>query len=93
MELKKLREFISNNDWRFAKTMPESPHWYVVRNECLDLEFTEFAMHIRLHGIERLWGNRSYIYLDIDGYSYWTMGNPIEETTIINRAECATEAN
>jgi hypothetical protein len=27
-----------------------------------------------------------FTYLDFDGWTYWTMGEPVEETTLINRA-------
>ena len=33
------------------------------------------------------WGKYNFPYLIIDGWKYWTMGAPIEETIIINRAE------
>jgi len=32
MSLEELRRAVSNLDWRFAKTMPKYPHWYIVRN-------------------------------------------------------------
>ncbi|MGH2990240.1 MAG: hypothetical protein ACRDMA_10325 [Solirubrobacterales bacterium] len=29
-------------------------------------------------------------YLERDGWEYWTMGAPVPETTVINRAHCAS---
>ena len=52
------------------------------RNEEL---FVETVKHIRRHGIEGPFYNKKYIYFEEDGLVYWTMGAPIEETTIINR--------
>jgi hypothetical protein len=40
----------------------------------------------REHGVEEQWGKYNFPYLYIDDYKYWTMGAPIEETIIINRA-------
>ena len=82
-----MKVFIAKHEWAFAKTMPQWPHWYVVRKNCNDDEFVTFALYIREKGEIRSWGPYMHTYLDIDGYTYWTIGNPIEETTIINRAE------
>jgi len=79
--------FILSHNWKFAKTMPTIPHWYVVREQCRnDLEFCRFVMHIRKYGEVRPWHKYRHTYLDIGEYSYWTMGSPIDETIIINRA-------
>ncbi|KXW55482.1 hypothetical protein [Ferrovum sp. PN-J185] len=80
-----IKYFISQCNWTFAKTMPESPHWYIVRNKENNDDFVKFVMFIRENGQTRTWNNRKFIYLDIDNYSYWTMGNPISDTTIINK--------
>jgi hypothetical protein len=29
----------------------------------------------------------TYTYLDIDGWHYWTMGCPLHQTILINRAK------
>jgi len=82
------REFIAAHEWTFAKSMPKIPHWYVVRNECRSgEEFEAFVTLIREQGYEKRWFKRTFIYLDIDEWQYWTMGAPISETTIINRAK------
>jgi hypothetical protein len=87
MELEDVKAFIAANQWKFASTMAFLPHWYVVRGNCGDAEFVAFAQYIREHGEERRFGKRMFTYLDLDGFSYWTMGNPLPETTIINRAK------
>ncbi len=87
MNLEQVRAFIAANNWKFASTMKFIPHWYVVRENCDDAQFVAVAQYIREHGEARPFGKRQFIYLDLDGYSYWTMGNPLPETTIINRAK------
>ena len=45
-----LEAFIEEQQWTFAKTMPEWPHEYIVR-ECVDGQlFVELVRHIRNHG-------------------------------------------
>ena len=85
----KLREMIARCQWKFAKTMLFAPHEYIVRDKCplTDEEFVYFVKMQRQHGIKERWGKYNNPYLYIDDYKYWTMGAPIEETTVINRAK------
>lgn len=90
--------FIRGSRWVFANTMPDQPHEYTIRDlpsgersTCLSHEsFEWFVQHIREKGERRMYGGRYYVYLPVtvDGetWRYWTMGWPVEETTIINRA-------
>ena len=74
--------------WTFAKTMPECPHWYIVRGKTADDE-TYFAMFraIEERGVWREWNGTPQQYLHPgDGYYYWKMTDDIEESIIINRA-------
>jgi hypothetical protein len=82
-------EFIQTSQWRFAKTMPEHPHEYVVRNWRPDKEpvFERFVMLIREEGYDARFFDATYRYLEIGGWNYWTMGNPLAETTVLNRAK------
>jgi hypothetical protein len=87
-----LRSFIETREWCFAKTMPQWPHEYTVRKFQDPKEeqalFEEVVAFIRPHGERRTFEptGKSSVYFDIDGRQYWTMGAPIEETIIINRA-------
>ena len=86
----RIRDFIRNNRWTFAKTMPTAPHEYVVRAKVAnDRAFDHFVATIRKLGTARKWHGRTYVYFRVDGHEYWTMGAPIEKTTIINRAVVA----
>ncbi len=80
------RAFVARAPWRFAETMPDIPHEYTVRGQTPDEEFNAFVLLIRRDGYKRRFGNSTYTYLNIDGHRYWTMGAPLEATTIINRA-------
>jgi integrase len=91
MTPEEIGSFIESNAWRFAKTMAHMPHSYVVKEKCRDpREFERFVMHIRRHGYRQRFGRAYYTYLDhpVDGvvHQFWTMGEPLDQTIIINRA-------
>jgi hypothetical protein len=73
----------------FAKTMPEWPHEYLVRARVNSQLFEAVVTHIRSAGYEGLFYSKSLTYYEEDGLVYWTMGAPVEETTIINRCKAA----
>ena len=83
----KLTEFVNNEKWTYAKTMPEWPHEYIVRERVDEQLFVETVLHIRKFGYEGKFYSRTIIYFDQDGFTYWTMGAPVEETIIINRTQ------
>ena len=74
---------------KFAKTMPRCPHEYIVRGNCpLTTDEFDYFVHMqREHGVKEHWGKYYHPYLYIDNYKYWTMGAPVEETRVINRAK------
>ena len=89
LDYDRLREMIARCTWTFAKTMPQCPHEYIVRNKCplSDEEFLYFVDMQRRYGIPERWGPYNHPYLHIDGHKYWTMGDTYENTVIINRAK------
>ncbi|UCC88406.1 MAG: hypothetical protein JSV81_03605 [Anaerolineales bacterium] len=80
-----LREFIDSTPWTFARTMPEWPHEYIVRERVDEEIFVQLVRYIREHGYEGKFYQRSITYYDDRGMTYWTMGAPLDKTTIINR--------
>lgn len=87
----KLRSMIAHCKWTFAKSMPFAPHEYIVKEKCplTTNEFEYFVNMQREHGVKERWGKYNNPYLYIDDYKYWTMGAPLEETTVINRAKAS----
>ncbi len=88
------RNYIAKVRWHFASTMPQWPHDYTVlawRQE-LAPEFYDFVTLIRSAGVVKPWPRDSaspryhHTYLELDGWEYWTMGEPVQETGLINRA-------
>ena len=81
-----LREFVTSTTWTFAKTYAATwPHEYIVRHRVDEALFVKLVVHIRSNGYEGRFYSRRITYFDEDGMVYWTMGEPIEETTIVNR--------
>jgi hypothetical protein len=96
MTLEKMREYVAAVPWRFAKTMPENPHEYTLKKVSpgREKEFEAVVIFIRQQGYKKKFGRATYIYVDLDGWCYWTMGAPLEQTILINRArlegQCST---
>lgn len=49
-------------------------------------EFEKWVQFIRDNGERAVFMKRQYIMLCLDGFQYWTMGDPLETTWILNRA-------
>ncbi len=47
--------------------------------------FGAVVLHIREFGYEYRWWGRAYTQLRIGDFAYWTMGDPLECTIVINR--------
>ena len=87
-----IKEFFDRQTWTTSKTYAQkAPHQYIVRanvNGTND-EFNRAVAYIRHHGFEAMFWNSKYTYLYLDGYFYWTMGAPIEETIVLNRCKAS----
>ena len=81
-----LRDFVIREKWTFAKTYAKTwPHEYIVRDRVDEALFVRLVEHIRAHGYQGRFYSRPITYFDEAGLTYWTMGSPIAETTVINR--------
>jgi hypothetical protein len=81
-----LRKLINDTEWIFAKTYAATwPHHYIVRERVDEDLFVKMVHHIRFFGYEGRFYDKKFIFFDEIGMTYWTMGEPINETTIINR--------
>lgn len=86
-DLEWFRVFVSERRWQRGKADPS--HEYTVREWVPDNEtdFERAVLVIRELGAAAMFWNQTYTYLCIDGIKYWTMGSPVRETTVINRAQ------
>ena len=80
-----LRNFVDNEEWTFAKTMPKWPHEYIVRERVDEKLFVALVRHIREKGYEGKFYKKSITYYNDGELVYWTMGAPLDETIIVNR--------
>lgn len=84
--------FVREVEWRFARTMPQWPHWYVMKpwNPGREEEFMELVRRVFEEGRDEPWGDGSarrivrYYYLG--DHKYWVMDPSIDETDLVNRA-------
>lgn len=84
-------DFISRQKWIFAKRYAAfCPHEYIVKDRIPEFDrknFEKFAQFIRDFGWEALYEKmKPNKYYSMGDYYYWTMGAPIPETIILNRA-------
>ena len=85
-----LKNSIKESNWIFAKTYAKTwPHEYIVRDKVDKGLSIKMVEHIRANGYVGKFYKMDITYFDEDGMVYWTMGAPIDDTTIINR--CAKE--
>jgi hypothetical protein len=85
---------ISRLAWRFARTMPNQPHEYVVRSLENEADFTALFHAIREAGVRQKYvptdGRRPYWNRYLwpgDGHKYWAMTTSARQSRIINRAK------
>ncbi|MCY4581472.1 MAG: class I SAM-dependent methyltransferase [Chloroflexi bacterium] len=80
--------------YQYAVRMQNIPHYYTVAKTWADhkdgmseeLMWTVWEM--RKHDVMRPFMGREQHYLDVNGFSYWTMVPRDEETMLINRQYC-----
>lgn len=85
------RRFIESQHWTFAKTVPETPHWYVMAHLTSDPdEFRWFMDLIASDGYDEEWSipgvrPRTYRYLTIDGFDYWYVHSRVTKPSLNRR--------
>jgi len=77
---------LKNAKFVFAKSMPKLPHHYTLRETWDSNTFDYVVQKIRELGVPERFFKKTYIYYYANGYKYWTMGNPTDQTKLINRA-------
>lgn len=72
--------------WQAAQS--DSPHEYTIRSwrPEADADFGHAVEGIRHFGYPDRFYDHTYTYFTLDGLKYWTMGSPVQETIVLNRA-------
>ena len=82
-----IHTLIESHRWKVASSMPTIPHEYTLKEWWEDkVAFEWFVMTIRNSGYQARFWRKVFIYLHVGPYKYWTMGAPLEETILVNRA-------
>lgn len=80
-------EALLAHSFTVAKTATRNPHAYTLRKNWADQDLFEAVVEwIREHGVHVMFWRKPYVLFRHGGYRYWTMGAPVGETTLINRA-------
>lgn len=88
MDKESASKILTKAKFHFAKTMSNIPHSYTRKREWSDSDlFEEVVMFIRENGVRERFYSKTYTYFYDGDYKYWTMGSPINETILINRAK------
>ncbi len=88
MEIEDIKNWLDKHAWTFAKTMKEMPHEYIVKDKLSEKDkemFVKVVIFIRENGYKESFGSKKYTYYNFGEYKYWTMGDKIEKTIILNR--------
>lgn len=89
MTEQKIKDFITRYSWTFSKTYAKfAPHEYYVKDNLDEQgkeDFVEFVIFIREVGFPCKFGKQTHIYFEFEGKYYWTMGDTIPNTIILNR--------
>lgn len=77
--------------FRFARTMREIPHFYVVRSAANETEYVRLFGLIAQQGVWEEWKDgRQYRYLYLGGWKYWSMPDgDLDKSVVINRAKAS----
>ena len=87
----RLVENLERARYRYAVTYQNLPHYYTVAKDWADSkdemseELSWTVWEMRKHDVMRPFAGWEQHYLDVNGFSYWTMVPRDEETILINR--------
>lgn len=78
------------HSWKFARTMPQWPHDYTLRENWRveGMPWENLVQYLRDYSYQGWFGAKRTprLYWVHGGYIYWTMGSPLHDTILINRA-------
>lgn len=83
-------KFTEQADWRFAKSVPDWPHFYLVGKELADQAAFEGAKQfVRDCGYDGKFYGMDVRYYEAAGWTYWSspLAKPFETQTMLNRCK------
>lgn len=88
-ERARVEHLLLSHAWKVATSAryAKLPHAYTLRRTWdNDEDFIWCVEYIWRVGYQERFIGRVWTYLDVREFQYWTMGSPVPETTLINRA-------
>ena len=85
-ERRRAREFVDSQDWVFAKTMADIPHYYCLKSKCPNPD--DFGWFVQLlvdNSVPGTFLGKTFQYFFLDDWKYWIMDASPEECDLINR--------
>ena len=80
------REFVEAQNWKFAKTMPQIPHYYCLKGLCPDpKEFEWFVDYMLRKSVSGEFYGKTFQYFYLDKWKYWIMDEYPAKCNLINR--------
>ena len=82
--------FADQAEWRFAKSIPNWPHFYIVEENLPDqAAFRRAKAFVRTSGYSGKFFDMDVFYFDADGWTYWAspLANPPESQYMLNKCE------
>lgn len=92
MDTEEFLQFVDQVKWRFAKSVPNWPHFYIVEKELTDQATFQVAKSfVKESGYDGKFFDLDVRYLDANGWTYWAspLAWPLELQYMLNR--CKTE--
>ena len=86
-QISRARKYIDSMDWKFSRSMPQWPHYYIVRKWGSPREFDFVDGLIEDFGYPDIWGNRTNYYLTIDTFKYWIDDDVLNRAAPISNAK------
>lgn len=81
-------ELLLAQEYIFAKSMPQHPHSYALRKNWVGEHFEAVVQFMRDNSYTEYFQKKPYKMFGLNGNKYWTMGAPLSQTILINRASC-----
>ena len=86
-----MQNFVEGSRWINSKTYEKTaPHEYIFKYNLSSIEQEKFyraVLYIRDMGVDKKFYSKTFRYLHMGNYKFWTYGDPAKETYILNRAK------
>jgi hypothetical protein len=83
-----LQSTLESAKYIFAKTMPQWPHYYTLREKWTNPEvsFDDAMATLKSYSVPEKWGHKIVHYFKAGKYRYWVMSKKVSDVILINRA-------